>query len=229
MAQRDDYPAPNSLYADYGLLPELPGKEARERDLRFFGRFDALLSDACFRGDIVLTARRPGAAQVETVPNSYFFKPRGFSYFSGSKIDDTPANASIDAILENAKDGGWEDAILEREHFLTWFARIRSTILGDGVVATSPSQTTAPAKDCSETASAAELPKRGSRAAAKREWEAEIQGIKLGAISRRTQKEIEADYLSRFNVSREELRDWIRGTRPVGRPPKTKNRNRATI
>lgn len=129
VSQREDYPAPGSLYASYALLPELTEEEARVRDLAFFARFDALMSDACFRGDIALEGRRARSTQSEPIPSAYFFKPRGFSYFSGNKIDDTPANASVEAILDSGRDGEWEDAIVDREQFLSWFGRSMAQIL----------------------------------------------------------------------------------------------------
>lgn len=221
VSQREDYPAPGSLYASYALLSELTEEEARARDLAFFARFDALLSDACFRGDIALEGRRARSTQSEPIPSAYFFKPRGFSYFSGNKIDDTPANASVEAILDSGRDGEWEDAIVDREQFLSWFNRSKSEILGEPVFNKPASSADEQPAVPTDEALVPELQKRGSAAAARREWDAELRDVDAGVRVRRTQKALETDYLSRFAIGRDELRSWIKGTGPVGRPRKS--------
>lgn len=136
--QRDDFPTENSIYA---LIPEVPQEYSMERDGALFSRFDASLSDACFRGEISLTGRRTGSKNFETIPHTYFFKPRGFSYLYGDKIDDTPTNASLDVIFANRDDGDWEDAVVDRDQFLAWFNKAKAHIVGVAEIPDTPSPT----------------------------------------------------------------------------------------
>ncbi|WP_454655136.1 hypothetical protein [Bosea beijingensis] len=127
LERRADFPAPNSIYA---LIPDVPREHSLERDGALFSRFDESLGEACFRGEIALTGRRIGSKNFEAIPHTYFFKPRGFSYLYGDRIDDTPTNASLDVIFAHRDDGDWEDAIVDRDQFLTWFNKAKAHIVG---------------------------------------------------------------------------------------------------
>jgi hypothetical protein len=59
---------------------------------------------------------------------------------------------------------------------------------------------------------------KGSAAEAYRAWQNERADVAVGKTKRRPQKVIEADYPKRYHVSRMEVRLWIKGANPVGRP-----------
>jgi hypothetical protein len=179
-------------------------------------RFDTMLSEACFQGEVTLAGRRLGATAFEDIPYSYFVKPRGFSSVSGDMIAATPTSPSLETIFAAHSDAKWLDVIVEREQFLAWFARRKFQILGtaeaDGTatrqVDAQAIHTGAPAEDL-------------SKAAARREWDAELALRNADPTRWRTEKEDVRYFVGKFTLlDRDTFLSWRRGSRTPGRPRK---------
>lgn len=127
LEQRADYPAHGSLLDSYRTLD--PNTDHKSWEI-VYGRFDRRLSDACFRGELKIVARRPNLEKFEEIPYSYFIKPRGFSYFYGNEISSVPAYASLEEICSSGENEKWIDVIVNSGEFQRWFGAYVAELSG---------------------------------------------------------------------------------------------------
>ncbi|WP_181300926.1 hypothetical protein [Bosea sp. 124] len=219
--QRDDFPASDSIYA---LISDIPADDVMDRDVGLFSRFDQMLSEACFRGDVAITGRRSQASPFEIIPHTYFYRARGFSYLHGDKIDDTPANPSLEVIFANRNDGDWFEAIVDRDQFLAWLTQTKAAILAidqPPIEASAQNKMGAErlleTKDSTDKIRTAQSPDR-SPAAARRKW-SEIQTAReSGTEAVLGFDETVKFFTDNYAINRAGAREMVKGHRMRGRP-----------